>query len=497
MKRAIFVLAAIALAAGAFWAGQRSARHDTATTAAPALADSTQANAAAERRILYWQDPMYPQHRFEKPGKSPFMDMQLVPVYADDKPADGGVSVSAQTLQNLGVRLASAETSALAPELRAAGYVQANERGIARAEVRSTGWVERLLVRAMNDPVSAGQVLAEIYSPELLAAQEEYLLARRMAQASPADAALAQAARRRLELLGVPPEALARLDAGGAAERRVPLVAPISGVVSELAVREGAMVQAGAAAFTITDLSTVWIAIEVPEASGALLRPGVAARAAVRTLPGRSFSGRVDFVYPEVNPQTRTLRARIVLANPGLALKPGMFADVQLGAAARKALTVPSEAVIQTGTRSVVIVADGGRFRPAQVKLGAEAQGRSEILDGLKAGEQVVVSGQFLIDSEAGLRGALQRLETPGQAPGQALHKGTGAVTGVDAAKGRLGLRHDPIASLKWPHMTMEFALRDKALAAGLQAGDRVEFELRGEPDKEGDHVIERLRRLP
>jgi Cu(I)/Ag(I) efflux system membrane fusion protein len=274
----------------------------------------------------------------------------------------------------------------------------------------------------------------------------------------------------------------------------VPLFAPISGIVTELAVREGAMVQAGAAAFTITDLSTVWVSIEVPEARGAVLRQGVSATAIVRTLPGKTFAGRLDYVYPDVNAQTRTLRARIVLANPGLALKPGMFADVQLASAARKSLTVPTEAVIQTGTRSVVIVADSGRFRPAQVRVGAEAQGRSEILEGLKAGEQVVVSGQFLIDSEAGLRGALDRLQTPA---GEAMHKGTGKVTSIDPAARRIELDHDPIASLKWPAMTMEFALRDKALLGGLKPGDRVEFELRSEPGKEGDYVIESLRRLP
>jgi len=155
---------------------------------------------------------------------------------------------------------------------------------------------------------------------------------------------------------------------------------------------------------------------------------------------------------------------------------------------------VPTEAVIQTGTRSVVIVSEGGRFRPTQVRVGAEAQGRSEILDGLKAGEQVVVSGQFLIDSEAGLRGALDRLQTPA---GEATHKGTGKVTAIDQAASRVELAHDPIASLKWPAMTMEFTLRDKALLGDLKAGDRVEFELRSEPGKESDYVIESLRRLP
>lgn len=483
MKRVLFILLAAGLAVGAYLIGKRSVNHGAEVVA----------TITPERKILYWHDPMHPQQKFDKPGKSPFMDMQLVPVYADEeKSGPGGVAVSAQVQQNLGVRLAPAEPADLGQETRAAGYVQADERRIARAEVRTSGWVERLHVRAVNDPVREGQVLAEIYSPELLAAQEEYLLTRRMAQANPADAALAKSARRRLELSGMPEASIARLDAGGAAERRVPLLSPISGVVSELGVREGAMVQAGAAAFTVTDLSSVWVSIEVPEAQGALLYRGARASAIVRTLPGKPIEGRVDYVYPEVNAQTRTLRARIALPNPGQLLKPGMFADVILSSATRKALTVPTEAVIQTGARSVVIVAESGRFRPAQVKVGAEARGRSEILEGLKAGEQVVVSGQFLIDSEAGLRGALERLQAP-----DGMHRGTGKVTEVDAAKGRVELDHDPIASLKWPAMTMGFLLRDKAQLGGLKPGDRVEFELRGEPDKEGDYVIEQLRRMP
>ena len=489
MKYFLLFLLAAGLALGAYFVGKRSA-HDAAPVATPA---------SAERRILYWHDPMHPQQKFDKPGKSPFMDMQLVPVYADEeKSGEGGVAVSAQVQQSLGVRLAPAESADLGQETRAAGYVQADERRMARAEVRTTGWVERLHVRAVNEPVREGQVLAEIYSPELLAAQEEYLLTRRMARTDPGDAALAQSARRRLELLGMGEASIARLDAEGAAQRRVPLLAPISGVVSELGVREGTMVQAGAAAFTVTDLSSVWVSIEVPEAQGALLRQGARASAIVRTLPGKPIEGRVDYVYPEVNAQTRTLRARIALPNPGQLLKPGMFADVILSSATRKALTVPTEAVIRTGTRSVVIVAESGRFRPVQVKVGAEARGRSEILDGLKAGEQVVVSGQFLIDSEAGLRGALDRLlvREAASAP-NAMHRGTGKVSAVDAAKGEVELDHDPIATLKWPRMTMGFLVRDKAQLGGLKPGDRVEFELRGEPDKEGDYVIEQLRRMP
>jgi len=313
------------------------------------------------------------------------------------------------------------------------------------------------------------------------------LLARRMAQANSADESLARAAKRRLELLGFPAAEFSKVEQSGEARRRVPILAPISGVLTELGVREGAMVQAGTPAFTLTDLSSVWIQVEVPEAQGAWLKPGLRAEATVPTLPGRTFEGRLDYVYPELNAQTRTLKARIALPNPRLELKPGMFANVSLVSGARKVLTVPTEAVIQTGTRSVVVVMDGERFRAATVKAGAEMDGRTEILAGLKPGERVVASGQFLIDSEASLRTTLSRLE------GVEIHKGKGKVTGIEVEKGRVELDHEPIPSMKWPRMTMEFGVADKAALAKLKKGDAVEFELRGEPDKDGNYLIERI----
>ncbi len=408
---AVAVATGIALAAGGFFIGQRRA-HQQMVEPVPAVPG------AAERKVLYYHDPMVPQQKFDKPGKSPFMDMQLVPVYGDEKPgADSGVTVSARAQQNLGIRTAMAEIVEFRQEMSAVGTVQADERRIARAEVRTTGWVEKLNVRAVNEPVRAGQVLAEIYSPELLAAQEEYLLARRMAQTTAADESLARAAKQRLGLLGIPAAEIAKIEQSGEARRRVPILAPISGVLTELGVREGAMVQAGTPAFMLTDLSSVWIVVEVPEAQGALLRPGLRAEVSVQTLPGKAFEGKLDYVYPELNAQTRTLKARIVLANPRLELKPGMFVSAALVSAARKVLAVPTEAVIQTGTRNVVIVMDGERFRAATVKTGAEMAGRTEVLEGLKAGERVVASGQFLIDSESSLKGALDRLEGPAQTP--------------------------------------------------------------------------------
>jgi Cu(I)/Ag(I) efflux system membrane fusion protein len=480
MKRVIAaIVLAVLLAAGGYYAGKHST-HSAIVVATPAAQQ-------AERKVLYWHDPMFPQQKFDKPGKSPFMDMQLVPVYADEKGDQSGVTVSARVQHNLGIRTAQAEIAQIRQEIPAVGTVQADERRIVRAEVRATGWVEKLHLRAVNDPVRAGQVLAEIYAPELLAAQEEYLLARRMAQANPADEPLARAARSRLVQLGLPEGEIARVEQSGSASRRVPIIAPISGVVTELGVREGAMVQAGAPVFTLSDLSSVWVVIDVPEAQGAALRQGMRAEVGGQTLPGKTFAGRVDYVYPELNAQTRTLKARITLPNPRLELKPGMYANVLLVSGTRKMLTVPSEALIQTGTRTVAIVMDGDRFRPATVKTGAEMGGRTEILSGIKELERVVVSGQFLIDSEASLRTTLARLE------GDGIHKGKGKITGIEVEKGRIELDHEPIPSLKWPQMTMEFMVQDKSALAKLRKGDPVEFELRGEPDKDGNYMIQRL----
>lgn len=500
MNRNAVIMAASALVLAAGFAGlgyTLGRRAQPAPAAQPAAAEAKRNDAG--RKILYWHDPMSPQQRFDKPGKSPFMDMDLVPVYADDVRGDGGdqggVSVSPRVQQSLGVRTAAAEPAEFKPEINAVGYVQVDERRIARAEVRTQGWVEKLRVRAVNDPVRAGQPLAEIYSPDLYSAQEEYLLALRLAKENPADATLAQAARGRLLGFGMSSSAIAKLAAEGKARRRMPIVAPISGVLTELGVREGQMVQPGMAAFTVTDLSSVWITVEVHEAQAGVLREGLSAVASVASYPGKTFTGRVDYIYPEVNPQTRTVKARVVLANTARQLKPGMFANVALAGSARRALAVPTEAVIQTGTRSVVVVAEGERFRAAAVRIGAEADGRSEVLEGLKAGERVVVSGQFLIDSEASLRTALTRLEGEAQpaAVPASLHHGRGKVTDVHIAKGRVEIEHGPIASLKWPGMTMEFVVEDSTALAHLKRGEEVEFELRGEPDQAGDYVITRI----
>ncbi len=386
-----------------------------------------QSHDKTDREILYWYDPMRPEQHFDKPGKSPFMDMQLVPKYADEaKGEDGGVTIDPRVMQNLGIRTAAVESGDISQAVRAAGSVATNENRIEVVQNRTAGWVEKLHVRAVNDAVRKGQVLAEIYAPELLAAQEELLLAQRMAAQDARNQSLVEGARARLRLLGLTDGQITQLQSSRQPTRRIAVYAPIGGVVMELGTREGAQVSPGMSLFKLADLSSVWITAEVPEAQAARLAAGTPVVASVAALPGENFEGKVDYVYPEVNPETRTLRVRAVFQNPQLMLKPGMFVEVVLGEGERRsALLVPSEAVIRTGARTTVILAEGeGRFRPVEVQPGAERAGMTEILGGLEAGQQVVVSGQFLIDSEANLRSALGRLGGPSPQPSRARGEG-------------------------------------------------------------------------
>lgn len=487
----IGVALVIALAAGAYGGYMYS------STGRSAAAD--QADAAPERRILYWYDPMVPGQKFDRPGKSPFMDMELVPKYADEQADAGTVAISPRVAQNLGVRTSAATRGALEQRLEAVGAVAYNERAVVQLQARAAGFVEKLHARAPLDSVEKGTPLVEILYPEWAGAQEEYLLLRRSGAGD-----LSQAARRRLALLGMSESQIAAVEADGTVRSRFTLTSPISGVIAELGVREGMTVAPGAALFRLVDLSTVWVNAEVPEAQAGALRPGTRASATVPAYPGRRFEGKVGAILPEVNSSTRTVRARIELANPGARLKPGMYATLAFSQpGSREAVLVPSEALIRTGTRDVVIVALGaGRFRAAQVEVGAESGGRSEIRKGLEAGEEVVLSGQFLIDSEASLSSALSRLEgegEPASAPPQkasrgAVHTGTGTVRAVDPESGYVELDHDPIASMQWPRMEMGFYAENKHALHGLKDGDRVEFEVYGLPNAEGDFVIRSIR---
>jgi len=375
---------------------------------------STAMKTAPGAAPAYWYDPMHPKQHFDKPGKSPFMDMQLVPKYPDGAgAASDNIAVDSRVVQNLGIRLARVEQASLGQVVDAVGTVGVDEHRIEAIQVRQPGWVERLDVRAVGDAVHRGQRLAGIYSPDLLATQQEFLIAR-----GSNDPNLVEAARQRLALFGLSAAQIARVDKTGQAERTVDYYAPFDGYVMELSVRQGSAVEPGATLFQLADLRSVWIIAEVPEAQAAWIKPGDLIQAEVPALPGEHFSGKIDYLYPELMQTTRTLKVRIVVKNPGTHLHPGMFAKAQLlGATRAQVLTVPTEAVIKTGTRSVVIVADDAtHFRPALVRVGAEHGGRSEILEGLALGQNVVASGQFLIDSESNLRSAFDNLAGSGAA---------------------------------------------------------------------------------
>ena len=358
------------------------------------------------RQVLYWYDPMVPQEHYQGPGKSS-MGMALQPKYADEGMA-GGVSVSPAVMQNLGIRLARVEVRDMSSVIRSVGHVDFDQRLISQVQTLTPGFVESLSVRAEGEPVGAGRVIAQVYSPDLLAAQNEYraLLASRSA----VSANLRSAARSRLLLLGAPSSLVARLDRGGAPQRTYPVFARASGVITTIGARPGAQVTPGQSIVTIQGLGQVLVIADVPEASLGSIRVGQPAEISFPAYSGDIRRGVVDYIFPTLTAQSRTAQVRITLPNPGGRLKQGMFANVTLQGTGGMALAVPSEAVIDTGRRQVVVVKRGGGFIPQEVKTGRDSGQWTEIVAGLQPGETVVASGQFLIDSEASLQGFISRL---------------------------------------------------------------------------------------
>ena len=465
-------IAAVAAALfGAYRIGERQGMSESAS-AVP----GSQAPAASntEGRILYWHDPMVPGQRFDKPGKSPFMDMPLVPVYADE--AQGaGVAINPTISQNLGVRTAIVRRGPVQASIEAQGVVTQNERATVVVQSRAAGYVEKLYVRAALDPVAKGQPLATLFVPDWSGALAEYAALRK----SNVDPSIVAAARERLKLLSIPDEAVNSAEHQGRVQSRYTLTAPIGGVVAEIGAREGVQAQPGMMLFRIVDLSSVWVEANVAESQAGLVRAGIGAEAKADAYPARTFSGKVTAVLPQVDPATRTLRVRIELANPGTALKPGMFVRVGLQLpSAGEVLLVPQEAIIATGKRDVVILAnDGNRFEPREVKLGRPVGNDIEVTNGLSAGQRIVTSSQFLIDSEASLKSALPRLGSQplGATPSPNSYHAEGVVEAVD--QNGVTISHGPVAALQWPAMTMEFRNPAGGPRPSVKAGDHVAFD--------------------
>lgn len=370
--------------------------------------------AEAEREILYWVAPMDPTYRRDRPGKSP-MGMDLIPVYADgadDPGAEPAIRISPAVINNIGVHTEAVERGRLARNLRGVGRVTPNEHRVSHVHVRTEGWIEQLAVHTEGAHVEEGDILFRFFAPALVSAQDEFIHALASGQAARIDAT-----RRRLMALGLLPVQIDRLQDTREVRRLIEVKAQHSGYVSALNVRHGMFVTPELMVMSTTDLSEVWVDVDVFERQIGWLESGQSARMRLEFAPEREWTGQVDYVYPMLREATRTARVRLAFDNPDLELKPGMYASVTIEAEPReRALHVPTQAVIRTHGGDRVIVALGeGRFRPAEVRVGMESGGRTEILAGLAEGEQIVTNSQFLLDSEASVDASLLRMIGEGE----------------------------------------------------------------------------------
>ena len=388
---------AIALVAGGggYWLGQQDG--------------PTEAGAAqGSRKVLYWYDPMVPAEKYDNPDSLSSMGMKTVPKYADAAPAGDalpGVSVDPAARQSLGLRVVAAELGILPAGLAVTGTIDFNQRDVAIIQARSGGFVARVYGRAPGDVIGAGAPIADLQLPEWGGAQVEFLAVKRLGKP-----ALTAAARQRLRLLGMPEGLIGQVERSGRTSGTVTIRSPIAGVIQSLDVRQGMTLSAGQSLAQVTGIGTVWLNAAVPEVQAGSVRVGQSAVVTLAAFRGESFAGRVTAILPVAQADSRTLPVRIELANRGGRLRPGMFASVSLGGGGGQALLVPSEAVIRTGTRTLVMLAlADGRYRPAEVRTGREGGGLTEVSAGLGVGEKVVASGQFLLDSEASLTGVAAR----------------------------------------------------------------------------------------
>lgn len=392
VKGAVLVAIAMALSVGGgYWLAQGT----------PAAQNQ---NTPAERKALYWYDPMFPQQKFDQPGKSPFMDMQLVPQYADDKGDQASISIDPGMTQNLGLRVATVTRGVFESSIDASGVLAFNERDVAVIQARSPGFVERVYARAPGDVLAPNAPLADLLVPGWAAAQTEFLALKRIG-----DRQLLAAARQRLRLTGMPARLIAQVERDARVYPTFTLTSPIGGVLQDLNIRAGMTVAAGETLARVNGLGTVWLAVAVPEAQAGAITEGQAVEARLPAFPGTLLTGTVSAILPETRADSRTLSVRVELPNPDGRLRPGLSAQVRLNhASAQPLLWVPSEALIRTGRRTLVMLAeDGGHYRPVEVQTGQENAARTVIVQGLQEGQKVVASAQFLLDSEASLKGVM------------------------------------------------------------------------------------------
>lgn len=514
-KMMLGVLLLLAVAAAGYWLGTRS------TSAGKEMAGT----AKTERKVLYYRNPMGLPDTSPEPKKDS-MGMDYIPVYEGEDKSSNQLSISTDKVQKLGVKSEAAAMRDLNSVLRVVGRIEVNERRTYTIAPKFEGWVERLYVNTTGQTVSKGQPLFDVYSPELVSAQREHTLAKQgVAALKNADQearagmnALLESSRQRLQNWDISDQA----TRSGTGQSRVTFRAPVTGVVLEKKAVQGMRFMPGEMLYQIADLASVWIIAEVNEQDIGRVKLGSEVQASLEAYPQDRFPGKVDFIYPTLNSMSRTVQVRIEMANPKGLLKPAMFANVLIDAGQRgKVLAVPSSAVIDSGKRQVVLVRLAeGRFEPRTVSLGQRSDDYVEVLSGVMAGEQVVTAANFLIDAESNIKAALSGLSgenAPAEMPmnAQSDLAEAGGHTGHGQAEaqpkmvghqvhgvldeintdGSVSITHEPVASLGWPGMTMDFKLSNASLLEGVKPDSMVNFEIVERAP--GEWVITKLQAHP
>jgi Cu(I)/Ag(I) efflux system membrane fusion protein len=499
---ALLVLA-VGLGAGYWWGQRMPASPGAAGASGPAPAG--QAGEKAARKLLYYRNPMGLPDTSPVPKKDP-MGMDYIAVYEGEEPeaGSGQIKISVDKVQKLGVRSEPVVLRALERTVSAAGRIEVDERRLYAVAPKFEGWVERLFVNATGEPVARGQPLFEVYSPELVSAQREYAIATQAVKAlKDAEAEsqasmkrLAESSLARLRNWDISDEQVQALAQSGEARRTLTFRSPVAGIVMEKKAIQGMRFMPGEALYQIADLSAMWVIAEVFEQDIGAVRMGGRATVRINAYGDQKFDGRITYIYPTFKPDTHTIPVRLEIANPRLLLRPAMHAQVELPVGGSgKTPTVPVSAVIDSGTRQVVLVQLAeGRFEPREVKLGILNDQHVQVIEGVKEGERVVVSANFLIDAESNLKaaiggfgqgapaasgeakGAISGATAAAKSPGVG-HRADGTVKAVDAKAGSVSVAHGPVATLNWPAMTMDFKPANEALLAQLKPGAAIIFE--------------------
>lgn len=456
-------------------------------------------NKTIEKKPLYWVDTMEPLIHYPGPGKSR-MGMELTPVYPEETQVQDKttVRISSAVVNNLGVRIVVVEQGVLARQIDTVGYVEPNENKISHVHTYADGWIKNLIVKTVGEAVKKDQLIMQLYSPALINAQEEYLIALGSNNQS-----LINASYKKLQTLHISELQIDRLKKNRRAEQLVDIYSHQAGVVTALNVREGMRVTPDTEMMSLVDLASIWMIAQVFEDQSVWVKVGEIAEARLSAIPGKVWKGEVEYVYPQIDPTTRTLKVRFRFNNPDGILKPNMYAKITLFTEPKQnVLSIPLEALIRSsqGNRVIVALSDG-RFQARTVTTGIESSEKIEILSGLKVGEKVVVSGQFLIDSETNLIAGLERLDTSSMSNTKKNSEektdsidGKGIIKAFNTVTHSLTLQHEPIPALNWPEMTMDFSVVKDVDFNLFRVGDHIQFIL--EKDKENHLVIVEMKKL-